>query len=118
MPKIKFSIITMLPTNNSLNVKKHKHHNTLKRPFAIIKIVVDNGILSFLIQKKLTMPKAEYITVHTIGITTFGIHWVGLLRLLNQSMPIFTKMLPSIATASMMPEEITIFIILFFCMLI
>ena len=74
IPAIKFKIITMFPIKVSFKVKKVKHHKTFNIAFIIIKTKVDFGILSFLIQKKLTTANKPYIIVQTIGITILGIH--------------------------------------------
>lgn len=112
MPAIRFKIITILPIKVNFNVKNTKHQSTFKTPFTIIKTTTFFGISDFFIHKKLIMPKVVYMIVHTIGITMFGIHWLGFCRLLNQSIPKFTNTLPNTATSKIKMLDQIIFVIL------
>lgn len=96
--KIKFKIITILPTNVKFSVKKVRHHKTFKTPFIINKIFVESVNSSLEVQIKRITANEIYIIVHTIGITIFGIHWLGLFKALNHSIPKFTNTEPSTAT--------------------
>ena len=47
--------------------------------------------------------------LQTIGITKFGIHWLGFSNELNQSIPILTKIVPKTATNKTPPIDNMIF---------
>ena len=112
-PKIKFSTMIISPHNKLLSVKNTKHHATFNTPFTINSMISSLSSLSFFTAKYKYIANATYITVHTIGITMFGTHSVGLTKVSNQSIPKFTKIEPSAATNTTAPILKIMFNVLF-----
>lgn len=100
--EIKRSTIEIRPINVWFRVKNVKHQTMLRVPFIINRVIVDVFKFSLLIQLQRTIANIKYITLHTIGIIKLGINWRGFLNKENQSIPIFTKMLPKIAIPTML----------------
>ena len=102
MLAIRLNIITILPTKVKCSVKNTKHHSIFRIPLMIRLAIIPFGIGCWLIHILRTIAKVIYITLHTIGITILGIHWLGVTKELNQSIPKLTNTLPKTATIAML----------------
>ena len=110
---MQFIIIVIFPKKVCFKVKNNKHHKIFNIPFKASNIFVCFRIFFMLSHFISIIVKDKYIIVQTMGITNDGIHMLGLVNPLNQSMPIFTKIDPSIATIKIDPIVIIIFKFLF-----